>query len=70
MFALWDQWQEGTMFGSLSQLSHLWDLDKQEQKGVGDELKSSIGVAMQAAKGGLFLQEEGGEGFSLCTALL
>ena len=24
------------------QLSHLWDLDKQEQKGVGDAEKSSI----------------------------
>ena len=51
MFALWDLWQEGTMFGSLSQLSYLWDLDKQEQKGVVDELKLSIGVAMQATKG-------------------
>ena len=35
-FALWDQWQEGTMYGALSQLSYLWDLEKQEQKGVVD----------------------------------
>ena len=25
-----------TMYGALSYLSYLWDLDKQEQKGVGD----------------------------------
>ena len=44
MFALSEyQWQKGTMYGALSQLSYLWDLDKQEQKGVGDAQKSSFG---------------------------
>ena len=31
----------------------LWILDKQEQKAVGDALKSSIGVAMYAKTGGI-----------------
>ena len=31
------------MYGILSYFSYLWELDKQEQKGVGDSLKSSIG---------------------------
>ena len=55
-FALWYQWQEGTMYGTLSYFLYLWDLDKREQKGVGNALKSSVKVAMQATKGGLFLQ--------------
>ena len=48
--------------------TYLWDLDKLEQKGVGEALKSSIEVAKQATKGGLFYRERG---FSLCdTAVL
>ena len=43
------------MYGVLSQLSHLWDLDKEEQKGVGNASQSSVGVEMQAGRGGLFL---------------
>ena len=43
---LWDQWQRGTLYGTLSYLSYLWDLGKQEQKGVGGALNSSTGVEM------------------------
>ena len=43
------------MYGTLSYFLYLWDLDKREQKGVGNALKSSVKVAMQATKGGLFL---------------
>ena len=55
-------------YGTLLYLSCLWDLGKLEQKGVGEALKSSIEVAKQATKGGLFYRERG---FSPCnTAVL
>ena len=38
-FALWDQWQEETVYGSLLQLSYLWDL--KEQRG-GESFKVII----------------------------
>ena len=44
------------MYGALSQLSNLLDLDKQEQKGAGDTLKSSIeGDDASHKRGALFI---------------
>ena len=49
--------QERSMYGTLSQLSYLWDLDKQEQKDMGDAQKSSIGGGDASDKrGALFIQ--------------
>ena len=42
------------MYGALSKLSYLWDLKKQEQKGVGDAQKSSVGGGDASQKRGLF----------------
>ena len=42
------------MYGAVSWLPYLWDLDKQEEKGVEDAKSRHLGVAMQVAKGGLF----------------
>ena len=53
------------MYGALSQLPNCWDLDKQEQRGVEDALKLSIGVAMHATRVGTLFIEKGG--FSLCN---
>ena len=39
--------------------TYLWDLDKLEQKGVGEALKSSIEVAKQATKGDSFIGKGG-----------
>ena len=35
-FALWEYWYKGSVYGALSQLPYLRDLDKQEQKGIGN----------------------------------
>ena len=42
------------MYDALSLLPYLWDLDKQEQKGVGMLKSDQLGVAMQVTKGGPF----------------
>ena len=43
------------MYGALSQLPYLWDLDKQEQKGMGMLKSHQLGLAMQVTKGGALL---------------
>ena len=48
------------MYGALSWLSFLWDLDKQEQKGAGDAEKSSIGGGDASHKrGAVFIGNAG-----------
>ena len=55
-FALWDQWQKGSVYDALSWLPYFWDLHKQEQKGVGMLKSHQLEVAMPVTKGGLFSQ--------------
>ena len=52
------------MYGALSWFSYLWDLDKQEQKGVGMLKSHQLGVVMQVTKEGSF--DRKGR-FSLCN---
>ena len=66
-FALCDQWWRGYVYGALSQLPYLWDLNKQEQKGVGMLKSHQLVVAMQVTKGGALFIEKAG---SYCVILL
>ena len=60
-FALWDQWQEKTMYGALSQLSYFQDLEEE----MGDALKPSLEMATQVTKDG-----EGGFHLSQCDTAI